>query len=635
MPPRRFTTFVIAAITITAILFFSSTSREIAREAAEKVKPPESLRANLPNLPKFEVPDFKISWHKSAHKPPQQQNSTSGDSSWYSDWRWMNPFSSSVTLDEDRAVLPHLLERPPVYTYYDRTAKRAKEEAKADHELLLTWRRAWWAKGFRPVILSEAEAMNHPLYPTLKPRNLPTELDFEFMRFLAWGHMGSGLLASWHCVPMAAYDDLLLSHLRRGQYAQLTKFEGIGTGLFAGEESQINTAIQDAFNNGELPSYQTITEAIGKQHWKTEQPGAIAHYDSKTIKDKYGPLQKIIDEDPVKGKRELNQLIDAHLHTVWQNTFSTGISVLKPLPDHSTALVQPALDLAHLLAECPESVMQSSCPPNRPKCSPCVASKMHVTMPPTFKNSSTIFTISVVPHPLTMITLNNDTVEHITVKHIRRNTDRDQWVLGITRNLLGDGRGGPSRVVSIKEIVASEYGSARSLFFATESFPISFHPPPPPPKSPTNDAHPEPEKVRPFEESWLEDMDWVFGFSIPRTSVAHGESLPPVPGPERWAKEPAGLPSQKHKASDGKPPTDEQKVLEASLLRTARETIESKDEKTRKMRRVAEAWNLADTEAWKFVRAYRARAIMEREGFEKEESKFGGSKAREAGRWWK
>lgn len=635
MPPRRFTTFVLAAITITAVLFFSSTSREIASAAAEKVKPPDSLRANLPNIPKFEVPDFKVSWHKSAHKPPQQQNSTSGDSSWYSDWRWMNPFSSSVTLDEDRAVLPHLQERPPVYTYYDTTATRAKEEEKADQELLLTWRRAWWARGFRPVILSEAEAMSHPLYSILKTKKLSDELEFELMRFLAWGHMGSGLFASWHCVPMGAYDDLLLSHLRRGQYAQLTKFEGIGAGLFAGESSHVNDAITLTLNDGDLASYKTITEAIGKKHWKTEQPSAIAHYDSKTIKDKYPALQKIVEEDSIKGKRELNQLIDAHLHTIWQNTFSSGISVLKPLPDHSTALVQPALDLAHLLAECPESIMQSSCPPNTPKCSPCVASKMHVGTPQAFKNSSTIFTMSVVPHPLTMITLNNDTVEHITVKHIRRYTDRDQWVKAVTRNLLGDGRGGPTRVVSIKEVVASEYGSSRSLWFATEQFPTSFHPPPPPPKSPTNDAHPEKEKVRLFEEEWLEDLDWLFGFSIPRTSIEHGESLPPVPGPERWAKEPAGIPADKPKSSDGKAPTDEQKVMEASLLRRARETIESKDENVLKMRAVAEAWNLADTEAWKFVRAYRARATLERATFEKEEAKFGGSRGRGAGRWWR
>lgn len=530
-------------------------------------------------------------------------------------------------------MLPHLPERPPVYTYYDTTAKRDKETKQAEQELLLTWRRAWWAKGFRPVILGENEAMNHPLYPTLKPKGMQKDLEFEFKRFLAWGHMGTGLLASWHCVPMGQYDDLLFSHLRRGQYVQLTKFEGIGAGLFAGEQAQINDAIKVALNDAKLGTFKTITDAIPEDHWRTEQPGPIAHYDSHVIQSKYPALAGAMEKDDAKGKQELNRLIGQHLHTIWQNTFKNGISVLKPLPAHSTALVQPALDLAHLLAECPESIMQSSCPPNRPKCGPCVASKMLVQTPPSFKNSSTIFSLSVVPHPLTMVTLNNDTVEHITVKHIRRNTDRDAWLWGITRDVLGDGRGGPSRILALKNMVASEFGSSRSLWFTTEQFPTTFNPPPPPPKSPTNDAHPEKEKVEPFPEDWLEELDWVFGFPVPRSTIAHGESLPPVPGSERW-KGPAGIPAEKPKSSDPKPPTDDEKAREVSLLRRARETVESKEENILKMRSVAEAWNLADSESWKFVKAFRARSKLERQAFEKEESKFGGTKARGSTRWW-
>jgi hypothetical protein len=442
--------------------------------------------------------------------------------------------------------------------------------------------------------------------------------------------MGTGLLASWHCVPMGAYDDHLLAHLRRGEYAQLTKFDGIGAGLFAGQKSQVDDAIKTALNDAKLGTYKTIIEAVSEDHWMSEQPGPMAHYDSKTIKAKYRALSDLMDSEPAKGKQELNRLIGSHLHTIWQNTFKNGIAVLKPLPAHSTALVQPALDLAHLLAECPESIMQTSCPPNRPKCSPCVASRMQVQTPAAFKNSSTIFSLSVVPHPLTMITLNNDTVEHITVKHIRRNTDRDPWLWSITRDVLGDGRGGPSRILSLKNMVASEFGSSRSLWFTTEQFPTTFNPPPPPPKSPTNDAHPEKEKIEPFPETWLEELDWVFGFSIPRSTIAHGESLPPVPGPERW-KGPEGIPAD---VSKTRAPTDEEKSKEVSLLRRARDTVESKDENILKMRSVAEAWNLADSEVWKFVKAFRARSNLERQAFEKEEAKFGGSKVRGPSRWW-
>jgi len=188
--------------------------------------------------------------------------------------------------------------------------------------------------------------------------------------------------------------------------------------------------------------------------------------------------------------------------------------------------------------------------------------------------------------------------------------------------------------VSLKDAVASEYGSSRSLWFTTEHFPASFWPPPPPPKSPTNDAHPAEEKVAPFPEDWLEHLDWHFGFPIPRTTVSHGESLPPVPGPERWAKSPAGLPAERKKSSDPNPPSAEQAAAEVELLRKAAQTIGSKEEALVSIRRVAEAWNLADTEAWKFVKSFRARRVSERLRFEEEESAYGTRGVRGNTRWW-
>ena len=633
MPPRRFTTLVfIVAVSLTALFIFSSSTRQVASQAVQAV--PNPLPENYrPTIPKFDVPDFRINWHKSAHKPPEQKNSTSGGSSWHSDWRWLNPFSSTVTLDDDRAVLPPLLERPPVYTYYETSVKKDDETAKIDKALLLTWRRAWWAKGFRPIVLSEAEAMNNQLYLGLQAKGMPKALEFEFMRWLAWAHMGTGLLSSWHCVPMGAHDDLMLSYLRRGQFQQLTRFEGLGAGLFAGEKSQVEDALKEALGDAKLSAYKTMIEAINSERFQVEQPTSLAHYDSQTIKSKYPAIANSIESNPVKGRLALNTLIGAHLHTIWQNTFSGGIAVLKPLPAHSTSLIQPGLDLASLLAECPESMLQSSCPPNRPQCSPCVGTKMRVYTQQAFRNVSTIFTVSVVPHPYTKITLANETSE-ITVSHIRRQTVRDEWVTAVTRDMLGDGRGGPSRVVSIKEVVASPYGASRSIWFTTEQFPESFNPPPPPAKAPSNEAHPDTKKIEPFPEDWIAGLDWQFGFSIPRTGVSHGESMTPVPGPERY-RGPAGVPEDKRKGSDPKPPTDAQVALEVEVLRKARDLIKSKDQTIVKMRGVAEAWNLADTEAWKFVRAFRARSDLERATFEKEESKYAGSDAAHGNtRWW-
>ncbi|OAP59603.1 hypothetical protein AYL99_06901 [Fonsecaea erecta] len=631
MPPRHFTRYVVtAAVFICGLIILSSTSSPSTAAVIDSIPYPEALRDVIPKLT---VPNLRWSFQSSAHKPPEQKNSTHGDSSWYSDWKWLNPFSSSVTLDEDRVVLPPLTERPPIYTFYDTSIKRDDETKSIDKEFLLTWRRAWWAHGFRPVVLTDAEAMSHPLYPTLHAKGMPAVLEQEFRQWLAWAHMGTGLLASWYCLPMGPADDDLLSHLRRGQYPQLTKFKGLGTGLFAGEKTQIEDAIKSALDSVKLSSFLTITDAIDSGRFTVEQPTSLAHYDPKTIAAKYPILAELITKDVNKGRRSLNKLMIAHLHVIWQNTFSAGIAVLQPLAAHTFTLVQPSKDLARLLAECPSSILQSSCPPNQPKCSPCTGSKLRITTAPSFRNTSSLFTIAVVPHPYTMITLTNQS-DAVSVAHIRRHTERDAWITAVTRDLLGDGRGGPSRVVAFKDVVASEYGSRRSLWFTTEHFPASFNPPPPPPKSPTNDARPAREEVAPFPEDWLTHLDWHFGFPIPRTTVSHGESLPPVPGPERWAKTPAGLPADRKKSSDPDPPTEEQAAIEVDLLRKARSTINSKDEAVLKIRSVAEAWNLADTEAWKFVKSFRARQVVERLKFEEEESAYETEGVRGNSRWW-
>ncbi|RMZ85291.1 hypothetical protein DV738_g359, partial [Chaetothyriales sp. CBS 135597] len=592
-----------------------------------------SIREKLPAL-SFEVPDLKITWHRSTHKPPEQSNSTRGDSRWYSDWKWLNPFSSSVTLDEDRAVLPPLPERRPVYTYYDTTLKRDSEIMEADKEQLLLWRRAWWAKGFKPIVLTQAEAINHPLYPTLKRQGIRADLEHEFMRWLAWAHMGTGLLASLRCVPMGSYDDETLVHLRHGQFAQLTRFDGLGLGLFAGEKKQIEEALKFPLGDVRLGTYKTAIDAIGADKFQVEKPSGLANYDDATIASKYAALATSLKEHPVKGKQALKGLIDAHLHTTWQNVFPLGINVLKPLPAHSTELVKPAVELAGLLAECPSSILQSSCPPNRPRCVPCIGTKMRISQSEDFRNDSKTFTISVVPHPYTMIMLNNQSSD-VSVAHIRRHTERDTWVTAVTRRLLGDGRGGPSRVVSIKDMVASPWGSWRSIWFVTEQFPADFNKLPLPEKAPTNDAKPAREIVQPFPDDWLADLSWQFGFTIPHTAIWHGESLPPVPGPERWAKEPAGLPADgPPKSSTPRPATTEELATEVELLREAREKIKSRDKQLLRMRKVAEAWNMADAEAWKFVRAYRARADVERELFEEEERRYAGTEGGRGKGWW-
>ncbi|KAF7512035.1 hypothetical protein GJ744_002748 [Endocarpon pusillum] len=552
MAPRRFSTYLLLVGFFCVLLFLYSSRESVSIPPSGAL--PQKPSSVTGKVPKFNVPSFHFSFRTSSHKPPEQRNSTSGGSSWYSDWTWLNPFSSSITLDENRSVLPPLAPRPPVYTYYDSELQKDKNSIKVDQELLLTWRRAWWAHGFRPVVLGRAEARKNLLFERMQGMVLSESLDFELNRWLAWGHMGTGLLASWHCVPMGAGDDSLLTYLRR-----------------------------EILSSSKTKTAKTILEVLNLEWFRTEQASAIAQYDSATITGKYPALAEKIVATPDGGRLALNTMINSHLHTTWQNVFSTGIAVLKPLPAHTTALIAPSLHLANLLAQCPESLIPSSCPPNRPKCSPCVSSRVQVTTPPSFRNTSSLYSIGTVPHPYTMITLNNQSAA-ITVRHIRRHTARDPWLLAVTKDILGSGRGGPSRVVSFKEVVASEYGRSRSLWLTTEKLPA--------PSSESKDA--------PLPEEWLAELDWHFGFSIPRAPIPH----------------------------------DIQLAIEVELLDKARRVVNTKDTRLGKIRNVAEAWNMADTEAWRFTRAYRARSVVEKLKWEEEERGYG-AEGRGKGRWWR
>ncbi|KAJ6161152.1 hypothetical protein N7470_004548 [Penicillium chermesinum] len=65
---------------------------------------------------------------------------------------------------------------------------------------------------------------------------------------------------------------------------------------------------------------------------------------------------------------------------------------------------------------------------------------------------------------------------------------------------------------------------------------------------------------------------------------------------------------------------------EYEIISKAREILNTAKGEGVNMKDVAEAWNMADTEVWRFVKAYRARSVVERQKWEEEEKNFAGSK---------
>ncbi len=424
----------------------------------------------------------------------------------------------------------------------------------------------------------------------------------EMMRWLAWEHMGGGLLAHYLLFPMGAYENPLLAYLRRGKYPALTRWKGLDDGLFAGSKADIAAVIKLAMGGPEIKTAKDVVSAIPKDVEKDpftvdDAPDSLALYGEKNVGAKYGKVADALKADRVAGLKSLDQLVNSHLHVTWQNVFSDGIAVLKPSPQHTTHLVQPAFELADRLSQCTQSPLQSSCPPNLPRCAPCVAKHpMKISTPPYYRNaSSKLYTIGTVPHPYTFQTLTHMR-DSLDVAWIRRRSQRDAWLSEVTKELLGTGVSGGPRVLRFKEAVAGDYAAAaqHSLWIPAEDAEVP------------------------------DDVDWHFGFAVPRRGVDPGRSETPVPGPER-------RPQPQHDPQDGPVATAEELRLEPALLERARKVGLSRDRRELAVREAVEAWNLADTEAWRFARAFLARAQLERATWDREEARYAGGAGTEKG----
>ncbi|KAK3303986.1 uncharacterized protein B0T15DRAFT_503320 [Chaetomium strumarium] len=585
-----------------------STSASLRAAASQRFSVPKSLKSPWMNkLNPFKQP---------MHPPRSQKNDTDGESVWYADWNWLlMPFSSSVTLDENRALLPMLKERTPVYCYYDNTVEKEEDHSskEAESDLLLTWRRAWWAQGFKPIILGPAEAMNNPLYEELqKLQGMKPALKTDLMRWLAWENMGDGMLAQSLLFPMGPHDDPLLKYLRRAEFPRLTRFKDLEDGLFMGSKNEVAAAIKAAMASPHIKEADGFVAAVESDKKDSpftvdDAPKSLAYYSTRQIQTLYPKVDEAIKSSRGSGLKNLNQLITAHLHVTWQNIFTAGIAVVKPLPHHTTHLIKPAYELASRLAHCLESPLPDSCPPNRPNCRPCDDTKpMKITTPASYTNTSTLYTIGTVPHPYTTSTLNS-LKSQISIAWIRREAHRDAWITSLTSSLFGDKEVSTTpRLLRFKEAVAASEdtttggGAARSLWL-------------------------------PAEQAMPDDLDWHFGFALPDSATYATDNQPDASssssstdasntGSSGTIVVGGGPPL--HSEEDGPLPSKEEIALEPALFSRAQSVVLHATKEDLAIRNAIEAWNLADTEAWRFARAYLARKTVERRKWEEEEAKY-------------
>lgn len=590
IPPRRIAHLLASIAVFALITLFFTLPTSIPGPSLSKFT--DGRRISIPKIPtKLSSPSILNPFRPAVHAPPLQVNSSHGEASWHSNWNWLSPFSSSVTLDENRSLLPPLIGRPAIYTYYDRTLAKDTETVNAENDILETWRKAWWAKGFKPIILGPGDALSNHLYEKIQSLELESDIRTELSRWLAWERMGAGVLCHYLALPMGSHEDSLLSYLRRGEYPKLTRYEGLKNSLYSGPKAEVTAAIKTALDNPVLKTATDVLQIIPSTAFHVDDKHeSIAFYELSVVSSMYSKVGEDLVESLPKGLKLLNLLINAHLHNTWQNEFSSGIAVLRPLPDHTYAILEPAVKLAEFLSQCPElQQLQASCPPNIPKCKQCVSSlPVPVTLPPHYRNTSTLYTIGTVPHPYTLAVL-KARLDTINIPYIRRNTTRDIWISDVTTELLGTGISSALRAVKFKEAVASPYGEAHSLWLTAET-PL-----------PT-------------------DLDWHFGFQIPTKAADTGKSKNPVPGYERKS------PASSIPAKESQLPEEKDLILQRGLLEKAIASGKNKDREIVRLREAIEAWNLADIEAWRFARAFLARRSVERLKWEDDEKKYGGGR---------
>ena len=576
--------FGVAVTFALVILFLASTSRVHPAVPGSLGKLSQTAQHAAESIPRPKIPALYNPFANDAHSPPEQANSTQGDTRWYSDLKWLNPFSSLITLDDDRALLPLLAPRTPIYTYYDNEDKDDNLE-EAENDLILTWRRAWWAKGFEPVVLGKHDAMSNPLYERLHTMDTEKPLIKEFERWLAWEYMGGGILANWLALPMAPYEDPLLADLRKAGFERLTRFKGLSTGLFSGRREHIASVIKKAMDGRDLKKAAFLDILPRDTFHVDSRQDSVGLYDSSTIKSRYSKIASQLQNAEAEGLRALRILINAHLHMTWQNSFADGIAVLKPHPEHMTALSSYAIHVAQILSACPDIPIPRSCPPNRPSCKACDPERpMKLTTPSTYVNKTSLFTIGTVAHPVTFSMLAYFD-EILDARFIRRQSKRDQWIVSVTSKLLkGLDLSGPQRLVRFKEAVASDSGNARALWLTAE-------------------------RHEPLE------LEWVFGFAMP-PSDSRGESERDV--------------TADHAKLGG--PSQDDLEKEKKKIKRAQEVVKATRGRDASLRDMVEAWNLADAECFRFVRAYGSRRSVERNQWEDKEKRYAGAE-RGTRRW--
>lgn len=259
---------------------------------------------------------------------------------------WRKPIVFDPRYSLAATTLPPNHHRCSVMTYV-----KSEEERQSVNTMLQVWKRAWWAFGFEPIILTEDDCKIHPRYEEFNnSEDISDESKDRFRKIFAWTARGAGLFADYTVMPVNWYDDEeTLGLFRSCNFGAPTKYEDFDYDLFHGDVEYVTKLIEALFK------IEDDEDLIDDSFDDRSETSVIAQYTPEK-------LENMIDGE----ERSISQAADianAHLHHAFFLKYPKGIAVVDPFSND--ALTSPAYTFAERLSKCPKVEFAESCPPTK------------------------------------------------------------------------------------------------------------------------------------------------------------------------------------------------------------------------------------------------------------------------------
>jgi hypothetical protein len=501
----------------------------------------------------------------------------------------MNVVEDTSRGSEDTKVLPQgvpeSILRPKVFTYFEQDPRDETSEDTDQRQILEVWKRAMWAGGFEPVVYGINDTMNHPKYQDFADdEQLKKTYREENKKWFGWALNGGGILMDYTVIPVVRQlgsDNDLLRIITAYKDGYPRWYNPIGRALVSSGPEYVERLLRSIIEGDEEESFRDFFDVY------QDTDDVFAHYTADFVATMSGGERKTA--------KQIASLMNTHLHHAFLKQFlNNGVAIVDPLQDSADILTIPATTIAKSLVQCPVDELSNVCPPtirhvvnardfikknlaflqlSGSFCNnPCAEEKQHT------KKSQTVipirdfaslpeveagyFSIVGIPHPLTVLSMMEGDPA-VTALVARKDLQRNAFLRQLASTYIpGNTVGTSYRLMLIKDAIYQVPAVTNSIWFNWEYL------------------------ADRDKKAFMELVEWDVGFTLP--------------GKQESTLAVAASVDDAIKGSDA---IRVAHILHSSQTRVL--DISGKD----KDKAAIEAWNMADTEIWKFLAAWRKEKV--------------------------